>query len=1083
MMKTTLITLLLMLTGAFPLSAQTTEELYRGFLDPAKEARPRVWWHWMNGNITKDGIWKDLHWMKRSGIAGFHNFDAGLKTPQVVAQRLAYMTPEWKDAFHYMLTIADSLDMEVTIASSPGWSETGGPWVQEEDGMKKIVWREMDVRGGRRLRLRLPEGFDATGQFQDYSMASDFISQVFMSRKFYRDIAVLAVKVDEQDVPMQELQPLVTASRGRVALEQLCNDRISDGTAILADKNGDSWVQVAFSKAQTIKSLRWSGVASNGDIQALSYSFWASNDGLHFRKITDLGYQGCVEKTANIPATTAKYFRLGIKNSATDSSLISMLQLFPVNRVELSGDKAAFAFYRYASSALTPAGSEAVPVGNVINVTRFVHDGVLNWKAPKGRWRIYRIGYGLTGKTNHPASLEATGLEVDKLDPEAIRTYYKNYLDTYLDASQGMMGKRGIQYILTDSYEAGPQTWTIRMREEFMRRRGYDLMPWIPALLGLVVGSAEETDRFLFDWRMTLGEMMAEYHYDMLNDILKEYGLKRYSESHEAWRANMTDGMDCKRTAHVPMSAIWMKYKQGKLSMPQFEADIRESASVAHIYGQNIAAAESFTTNGYRDGALVYSPSILKPTADAAMACGLNRFVIHTSPHQPVDDKFPGIGLGVYGQWFDRHETWADQAGAWTDYLARSCHLLQQGRFVADVATYYGEDTNITGLYMTRFPSCPQGYAFDFVSPSALKEVLRPSGGLLRSPSGMEYRVLQLINVARMSLPVLRRIAELAEAGVVICGDKPSQLTGREGSPEEFRMLVEKIWNSNRTNVFSGTSLEQVLAKRGIEPDVDFLGAKAGLRYVHRHLAEGEIYWIANQTPDARKQKVSFRVTGKKPQVWHADTGAREPISYEQVGERTVVDLQFSPYDAQFIVFVDEADVPSLRLPAVTKALVGEVNAPWDVRFQPRRGAPEARVFDTLASYTASSDPGVKYFSGTATYTNAFVLGKELFAQKTRPQRIILDLGAVRDLAEVYVNGRKLGVVWHAPFRMDVTEAVKAGRNTLEIKVVNVWHNRLVGDVQPGAQPVAWTQVAFYKPDEPLLEAGLLGPVRIEAEY
>ena len=894
---------------------------------------------------------------------------------------------------------------------------------------------------------------------------------------------MLAVKVDEQDVPMQELQPLVTASRGSVSLEQLCNDRISDGTAILADKNGDSWVQVAFSKAQTIKALRWSGVASNGDIQALSYSFWASNDGLHFRKITDLGYQGCVEKTANIPATTARYFRLGIKNSATDSSLISMLQLFPVNRVELSGDKAAFAFYRYASSAQTPATSEAVPVGNVIDVTCFVHDGVLNWKAPKGRWRIYRIGYGLTGKTNHPASLEATGLEVDKLDPEAIRTYYKNYLDTYLDASQGMMGKRGIQYILTDSYEAGPQTWTIRMREEFMRRRGYDLMPWMPALLGLVVGSAEETDRFLFDWRMTLGEMMVEYHYDMLNDILKEYGLKRYSESHEAWRANMTDGMDCKRTAHVPMSAIWMKYKQGKLSMPQFEADIRESASVAHIYGQNIAAAESFTTNGYRDGALVYSPSVLKPTADAAMACGLNRFVIHTSPHQPVDDKFPGIGLGVYGQWFDRHETWADQAGAWTDYLARSCHLLQQGRFVADVATYYGEDTNITGLYMTRFPSCPQGYAFDFVSPSALKEVLRPSGGLLRSPSGMEYRVLQLTNVARMSLPVLRRIAELAEAGVVICGDKPSQLTGREGSPEEFRRLVEKIWNSNRTNVFSGTSLEQVLAKRGIEPDVDFLGGKAGLRYVHRHLAEGEIYWIANQTPDIRKQKVSFRVTGKEPQVWHADTGTREPVSYEQVGERTVVDLQFTPYDAQFIVFVDEADVPSLRLPAVTKALVGEVSAPWDVRFQPRRGAPEAKVFDALASYTASSDPGVKYFSGTATYTNAFVLGKELFAQKTRPQRIILDLGAVRDLAEVYVNGRKLGVVWHAPFRMDVTDAVKAGRNTLEIKVVNVWHNRLVGDVQPGAQPVAWTQVAFYKADEPLLEAGLLGPVRIEAEY
>ena len=1075
--------MLLILSGAFPLSAQTSEGLYRGFLNPDKAARPRVWWHWMNGNITKDGIRKDLHWMKRAGIVGFHNFDAGLETPQIVKRRLAYMTPEWKDAFHYMLTVADSLDMEVTVASSPGWSETGGPWVKDEDGMKKIVWREMDIRGGRKLQLRLPEGFDVTGQFQDYHMASDYISQVFMSRKFYRDIAVLAVRVGESDVPMQDLRPAVTASGGRVTLEQLCNDSISDGAVIVADKNGDSWVQVEFAKAQTIKSLRWSGVASNGNIQALSYSLSASDDGKNFKKITDLGYQGCVEKTANIPATTAKCFRLNIKNSATDSSLISMLRLFPVNRVELSADKAAFAFYRYASSAYTPTTSDAVPIGNVVDVTRYVKEGVLTWRAPEGRWRIYRIGYGLTGKTNHPASLEATGLEVDKLDPEAIRTYYKNYLNTYLDASQGMVGKKGIRYILTDSYEAGPQTWTARMKEEFLRRRGYDLTPWMPALLGLVVNSAEETDRFLFDWRMTIGEMMAEYHYDMLNDILKEYGLKRYSESHEAWRANMTDGMDCKRTADIPMSAIWMRYNQKKLSEPQFEADIRESASVAHIYGQNIAAAESFTTNGYRDGALVYSPSVLKPTADAAMACGLNRFVIHTSPHQPVDDKMPGIGLGVYGQWFDRHETWAEQARVWTDYLSRSCCLLQRGRFVADIATYYGEDSNITAQYMIRFPSCPQGYAFDFVSPSALKDVLKAEDGKLLTASGMQYRVLQLTNVARMSLPVLRKIAELAEAGVVVCGDKPGQLAGREGSPAEFRALVDKIWNARRGNVFTGMPLEQVLAKRGMEPDVDFLGSKANLRYVHRHLPEGEIYWMANQTPDAQRLKVSFRISGKKPQIWHADTGIKESASYEIVGGRTVMELQFSPYDAQFIVFVDDTDVPSVRLPEIPKAVVAEIHTPWEVKFQRQRGAPEGMALDTLTSYTASSDEGVKYFSGTATYTNAFNLSKKLFRRKARPKRIVLDLGDVRDLAEVYVNGRKQGVAWRAPFRMDVTDAVKPGHNSLTVKVVNVWHNRLVGDVQPGARPVAWTQVDFYKPDEPLLEAGLLGPVKIEAEY
>ena len=237
---------------------------------------------------------------------------------------------------------------------------------------------------------------------------------------------------------------------------------------------------------------------------------------------------------------------------------------------------------------------------------------------------------------------------------------------------------------------------------------------------------------------------MTEYHYDMPGEMMKEYGLKRYVESHEAARANMTDGMDCKRYADIPMSAIWMRYKQKHISEPQFESDIRESASVAHIFGQNIAAAESFTTDGDRDGAFVYSPSVLKPTADKAMACGLNRFVIHTSPHQPVDNKFPGLGLGKWGQWFDRHETWAGMANHWTDYLSRSCFLLQQGKFVADVAFFYGEGTNITARYQTKMPKFPKGYNYDFVNPTILCDVLQVDNGELTTKTGMRYKVLWL---------------------------------------------------------------------------------------------------------------------------------------------------------------------------------------------------------------------------------------------------------------------------------------------------------------------------------------------------
>lgn len=1082
-MKKLFLNLSLVFLGALPMMGQGENALYQGFLNPDKAARPRVWWHWMNGNITKDGIRKDLNWMKKTGIAGFHNFDAGLETPQVVPHRLAYMTPEWKDAFRYMLGVADSLGMEVTIASSPGWSETGGPWVKDEDGMKKLVWRQVDVKGGKKLRLTLPQGFNDAGQFEDFGSISNAVSETFLNRPFYRDIAVLAVKVADNDVSMLEQKPKGTASGGTVSARRLGNDSIADLMTITPDAKGNFWVQLEFSKPYTAKAVQMSGVNEEGDYRGLSYELQTSDDGVNFKKVEDFGYQACPLRTANIKPTTARFFRLNIKNKGAKKLHVSAFNLSPVNKVQRFGDKGGFALYRYAASDYTPSTTDAINLGNVIDVTQFVKDGVLTWNAPKGRWRILRLGYSLTGKTNHPASPEATGLEVDKLDSAAIRAYYKNYLGTYVDASQGMMGKRGIQYLLHDSYEAGPQTWTAKMREEFKARRGYDLTPWLPALTGIIINSSEETDRFLFDWRTTIGEMIAEYDYDMTNEILSQYGLKRYTESHEAWRANLSDGMDCKRYADIPMSAIWMRYKQKHISLPQFESDIRESASVAHIYGQNIAAAESFTTDGFRDGALVYSPSVLKPTADAAMACGLNRFVVHTSPHQPVDDKQPGLSLGKYGQWFDRHETWANQAWAWTDYLSRSCYMLQQGKYVADVATYYGEDTNITAVYQTRFPKEVPGYAFDFVSPSVVKDVLKAEKGKLVTKTGMSYSVLNITNVARMSLPVLKKIKEFADAGVIICGEKPNALASREGTEAEFNALVDNIWNSGRKNVYSGATPETVLAKNGIRPDVDFMGSKANLRFVHRRIDNGEIYWIANQTDARQTLNVSFRVSGKKPQIWHAETGKAEDASYEIKDGRTIVSLDFTPYDAQFIVFTDNADADSWQKPAATQTTVAEVTAPWTVSFQEGRGAPASATFTALASLTDSNDQGVKYFSGEATYKNTFSLDKKLFKKKNMPKKIVLDLGEVHDLAEVSLNGKQLGVVWHTPFTLDVSDAVKAGENSLEVKVVNVWQNRLIGDLQPGAQRIGWTQVEYYKAGDPLLKVGLIGPVKINAEY
>ncbi|MES2798148.1 MAG: glycosyl hydrolase, partial [Bacteroidota bacterium] len=351
-------------------------------------------------------------------------------------------------------------------------------------------------------------------------------------------------------------------------------------------------------------------------------------------------------------------------------------------------------------------------------------------------WSVMRFGYSLTGRQNHPASPEATGLEVDKLDKEAVRKYINTYLDMYKDATGGLMGAKGLQYMVLDSYEAGHMTWTKNFPQDFQQKRGYNITPWMPVLAGRVVKSVEASEKFLWDFRKTIGEMIAENHYDVIGEELHKRGMKRYTESHEDRRIYLADGMDVKRNADIPMSAMWTpgSLAGGANEEVRSEGDIRESASVANIYGKPIVAAESMTSIGKP---FQEHPEKLKRTADLEFASGLNRFVIHTSVHQPLTDKKPGFSLGPFGQYFTRQETWAEVGGkAWMDYLGRSSYMLQQGKNVADILYYYGENTNITWITREKLPSIPAGYEFDFVNSSALINAIEFKNGKLTAKSG-----------------------------------------------------------------------------------------------------------------------------------------------------------------------------------------------------------------------------------------------------------------------------------------------------------------------------------------------------------
>lgn len=1084
------------------------DALERGFQNPPATAKPRVWWHWMNGNITKEGIKLDLEWMNRVGIGGFQNFDAALNTPQLVEKRLVYMTPEWKEAFRYATTLADQLGLEEAIAGSPGWSESGGPWVKPAQAMKKVVWSETFVKGGEAFHGVLPKPPSTSGPFQNIP-APGFRTTMSGQEppplpEYYADSAVVAFPLTKSELP--ELHPKVTSSGGAIDAALLSDgDFVKANRLPVAPVGEDAWVQFEFENTQTIRALTVALGPNRGTPRGRpAPELQASDDGKIFRKIMNVPNDGAAEKTISFPEIAARFFRLNFRtppapanpgaanaqppaSTTADEYQITELVLHPGVRVNRFEEKAAFATLPDLYGFPTPAapGGDAIQKSNVVDLTsKMMPDGTLDWMAPPGQWAVLRMGYSLTGKTNHPASPEGTGLEVDKLSANHVRAYMQTYLDNYKSAVGNLMGKRGLQCLISDSWEAGTQNWTDDFIPEFTKRRGYNPSPWLPVLTGRVIESAESSDRFLWDFRRTLSDLLTENHYDLLETILKERGMCHYGESHEGGRAFIGDGMEVKRRNDVPMSAMWTQQPGVNEELYGYNADIRESASVAHIYGQNLVAAESLTA---RYGPWAWSPETLKPTADKELAMGLNRFVLHTSVHQPLLDKGPGIGLGPYGQWFTRNETWAEQAKPWITYLARNSYMLQQGRFAADVVYYYGEDSNLTALFSRKSPDVPGGYGFDYINADALVHLLTVTDGRLATPSGMRYRVLALDPYSQhMSLPVLRKIRDLVKSGALVAGEKPASSPSLSDDQAEFRSIADELWGTGagehsygKGKIFAGQKFPDVLNALNIVADFEYTKPKndTNLLFVHRKLADGDLYYVDNRNDRAENLEATFRVQGKQAELWHADTGKIEPASFRSANGRTTVPLQLEPWGSILVVFRRPAKEASRVLPTITESPIANVEGSWEITFPENRGAPSKIMADQLSSWGDSSNEGVKHFSGTATYTKTIQAAAGWF---TPGAQVWIDLGDVKNIAEVSVNGKPLGIVWKKPFRVDVTRALKAGANTVEIKVTNLWVNRMIGDRQPNAaKQYTFTSPTFYKADSPLLPSGLLGPVQI----
>ena len=1099
---------LLASTGAY---AQTSDPLAQGFRNPPNDSRPRTWWHWLNGNITEEGITKSLEWMKQVGLGGVQNFNASLNTPQIVEERLAFMTPAWKKAFLHAVETADRLDLEFAIASSPGWSETGGPWVKPADAMKKLVWSSTDIVGGQRFTGKLEAPATTTGPYGSaatYDPLAAANGHAPESPQAYGDVAVLAFPITSE--PVQSARPQAVTQDGKAIDSDAITDSREDTVAAIpvAGEGEDTTITLTYPRPRTVRSATlfmpgavspFEGPAFRPILEAQSDSGWS--------EVAELPVTS-VPATIALSPVTARRFRVrflrtkpkanDLGNIAPGAVPIDFFSRPPVKAIELATlllshetrinrfeAKAGFDTvpdYYALDDNLTDA--DAVAPGSVRNITdKLRADGTLDWTPPPGRWRILRFGWSLLGTTNHPASPEATGLEVDKYDGAAVGRYFDHYLATYSSALAP--DRNGIDALLTDSIEAGDANWTPQMVAQFQRLRGYDPTPWLPALSGVVIGSRARSNAFLYDYRRTLADLLASEHYGTAAKIAHEHGLVLYGEALEDKRPQLGNDFAMRAYADVPMAAMW-SYPRGGDPRVTLIGDDLGAASVAHFYGRKHVAAESFTAF---QQPWAFAPADLRPIADLEFALGINRPVIHTSVLSPSDDKLPGLSLAFIGQYFNRHESWAGLARPWIDYLARTGYMLGQGKHIADIAYFFGEEAPLTQLYEDgRVDMLPVTNGFDFVDAGAIVHSLSVSNGALVSSGGARYRLLYLGGTSdRMTLPTLRAIEQLVEAGATVVGKAPLGTPSLADDAGAFAEIVSRLWSGSeevrlgKGRVIATDDLNAAIERLGLGPDFSVAqpSAQKPLLFQHRALDEGgHIYFVVNRALDDRKVEASFRVSGFAPELWHADTGTSEPLSYRISGDRTIVPLDLRGAESALVVFRAPTTAPSRTITPPALARFVTVAGPWQVRFEPNRGAPPQITMRELSPLESSDDKAVRYFSGVATYTTSFSTPKRWKAG----QPLWLDLGKVGDVARLSVNGKVLGTLWHRPYRLDVGPAVRRGRNTLSVEVANLWVNRLIGDAQPDATKVTFTTVPTYLPDAPLRPSGLIGPVTLAGE-
>ncbi len=1028
------------LLGAPGLSAQTIEELEAAFVSPPADARPWVFWYWMHGAVSPEGITADLEAMHVAGLGGAYLMPIygppveGTASPPAYQPPATQLSPRFWKMVRHAAREADRLGLRLGMHLCDGFATAGGPWITPELSMQKVVWSEAAITGAQPIDMRLAQPETREGH--------------------YRDIATLALPCPAgYGIDTDSRPPQVTTSDGEAGAGRLA--RHDNRDRYRSDK--PCRIRYDFLKPFTARSVTITPDGANYQSQRLRVEALSADGVWRLVSQLDAPRHGWQDEgrpvTHALPETTARSFRFawtpdGSEPGAEALDSAKWAPVLKVQSIVLSSEARVHHFRGKAGEVWRQSpettDSQAPPTSCVaadaiLDVTAHVDGaGRLQWAAPPGKWLVMRFGHTSTGKRNATGG-GGQGLECDKLSDRAVRLQYDRWFGEAQRQISGEIGEVAMRRTLTtlhlDSWECGAQNWTPGFPQEYQERWGNDLTRWLPVMAGVPVESAQRSEQFLHRLRATIAELLAERFYGSLRAIADEEGLRF---SGECTAPTMpADGLRHFAYLDAPMGEFW-------LDSPTHDkpTDMLDAISGAHLYGKRVIQAEAFTQLriGWDE-----TPAMLKRLGDRNLALGANRLVLHVWTHNPWLDRKPGQTLGGVGLNFQRDQPWIRGARGWMDYLARCQAVLQAGAPVVDVAVLTGDDIPRRSLM-----------------PDKLVDRLP---GLIGA-EGVEREQQRLANAGQpqRELPAgVRASATIPDPGDwldPLRGYKYDSVPADSSGREKYRFVhraADPPWDCSD------------LASQGIPRDFE---PAEGVAWNHRRGLGWDAYFVTNQTDSQRTLGLSLRATGAAVEVWDPNLGVRRRVDAD-VAERTDLSLGFAPSQSLLVVVRQRSDSELRSEPTALCTVQG----PWRLEFSPAVGArPPDRVLTDLKDLTSFED--LVDFVGEVHYMTAFN-----FEELPTGATAWLDVGGAAALAEVRVNGVDCGVAWTAPWRVDVTRALRRGKNRLAIVTPSTWKNRLVAERElPEAARAAWTSAPVRVANDDPTPLGLFGPVQLLIE-